>query len=208
MSYLNPLHPPVPSSIHSSYTTLANACSTHQPPFPQSMLPSHRRLPQTLSSKMTASRRSSPCPALTFDLYGAPSRGLGVPMCELLSRSGGALERMLVGASDVVGAQMSGSLGFRRVNLKILWPGYEHLDRTYPLDLYTSAGPLTRGQLAIQVAHAFARFTDELQGYPPAQHDAAWRFGNGGIIYNRLILSGLWNVCDDTWLAEVIVDFR
>jgi hypothetical protein len=114
MSYLNPLHPPVPSSIHSLYTTLAKACSTHQSPFSQSMLPSHRRLPQTLSSKMTASRRSSPCPAITFDLYGAPSRGLGVPMCEILSRSGGALERMLVGA------QMSGSLGFRRVNLKIL----------------------------------------------------------------------------------------
>jgi len=60
-----------------------------------------------------------PCPAITFDLYGAPSRGLGVPMCELVTRSGGALERMMVGASDGVGAQMSGS-GSRRVSLKIL----------------------------------------------------------------------------------------
>ncbi|OJA08740.1 hypothetical protein AZE42_08663 [Rhizopogon vesiculosus] len=88
MSYLNLLHPPVVSSVHSSYTTLA------------------------------------------------------------------------VGSSDVVSVQMSGSLGFRRVNLKILWPGYEHLDRTHPLDLYTPAGPLTRSQLAVQVAHAFARFID------------------------------------------------
>jgi len=120
MSYLNPLHPPLPNNIHSSYTALANACSTHQPPFSQSMLPSHRRLPQAPSSKMTMSRRSSPCPAITFDLYGAPSRGLGVPMCELLTRSGCALERMLIGASDGVGAQMGGSVGFRRINLKIL----------------------------------------------------------------------------------------
>ncbi|OJA12618.1 hypothetical protein AZE42_12255 [Rhizopogon vesiculosus] len=110
-----------------------------------------------LSSKMTASRRSSPYPAITPDLYGTPSRGLGVPI-------------------DVVGDQMTGSLGFRRVNLKILWPGYEHLDRIHPLDLYTPAGPFTRGQLAVQVAHAFARFMDELQGYPPAHHGATWRF--------------------------------
>ncbi|OAX38206.1 hypothetical protein K503DRAFT_818331 [Rhizopogon vinicolor AM-OR11-026] len=96
MSYLNPLHPPILSSIHSSYTTLANACSTHQPPFSQSMLPSHQCLPQTLSSKTTASRRSSPCPALTFDLYGAPSCGLGMPMCEFLSLSGGALGRLVL----------------------------------------------------------------------------------------------------------------
>lgn len=41
-------------------------------------------------------------------------------MCELLTRSGCALERMLVGASDGVGVQMGGSVGFRRVNFKIL----------------------------------------------------------------------------------------
>jgi len=117
MSYMNPLHAPVPINIHSTYTALANAFSTHQPPFSQSMPPSHRRLPQAPLSKMSTSRRSPPCPTVTFDLYGAPSRGLGVPMCELLGRSGGT---MLVGASEGVGAQMSGSLGFRRVNLKIL----------------------------------------------------------------------------------------
>ncbi|OJA08577.1 hypothetical protein AZE42_10574 [Rhizopogon vesiculosus] len=167
------------------------------------MLVPHTSLPSlSLWSKMIASCRSSPCAAITFDLCGAPSRGLSVPVCELLSRPEGALERMLVGSSDVVGAKMSGSLGFRR------WPGCEHLDRTHPLDLYIPAGPLTRGQLAVQVAHAFARFINELQGHPPAQHGAAWRFDNGGISYNRLILSGLWNVCDNTWLAEVIVDFR
>ncbi|KAG1857513.1 hypothetical protein F4604DRAFT_1659373 [Suillus subluteus] len=208
MSYMNPLHPPVPSNIRSSYTALAGACSAYQPPFAQSMPPTHRRLPQAPLSKVPTSRRSPPCPAVTFDLHGAPSHGLGVPMCELLARSGGALERMLVGANDGVGAQMSGPLGSRRVNLKILWPGYEHLDRSYPLDIHTPAGPLTRGQLAVQVAHAFARFIEELQGYPPAQHGASWRFGNGGIGFNRLMLSALWNVYDDVWLAEVIVDFR
>ncbi|OJA09460.1 hypothetical protein AZE42_10789, partial [Rhizopogon vesiculosus] len=90
------------------------------------------------------------------------------------------------------------------------WPEYEHLDWPHPLDLYTPAGLLTRSQLAVQVAYAFAQFIaqQEVQGYPPAQHGATCCFDNGGISYNRLILSGLWYVCDDTWLPEVIVDFR
>lgn len=120
MSYLNPLHPPVRGNVYSTYTTLANACPTHQPPFSHSLPPSYGRLPQAPLSKTSTSRRPCPGAAITFDLYGAPSRGLGVPMCELLARSGGALERMLVGSSDDVGAQMSGSLGCRTVNLKIL----------------------------------------------------------------------------------------
>ncbi|KAG2073354.1 hypothetical protein BDR04DRAFT_1010753 [Suillus decipiens] len=206
MSYMNPLHPPVPSNSHSSYTALAGACSTYQPPFTQAMPPTYKRLPQAPLSKVPTSRRSPPCPTITFDLYGAPSRGLGVPMCELLARSGGALERMLVSANDGVGAQMSGSLGFRTINLKILWPGYEHLDRSYPLEIHTPAGPLTRGQLAVQVARAFARFIEVC--YPPAHHGASWRFGNGGIGFNRLMLSAVWNIYDDVWLAEVIIDFR
>jgi hypothetical protein len=120
MSYMNPLHPPVPSNIHSSYTALAGACSAYQPPFAQAMPPGYRRLPQAPLSKVPTSRRSAPCSAVTFNFRGASPHGLGVPMWELLVRSGGALECMLVGANDGVGAQMSGSVGFRKVNLKIL----------------------------------------------------------------------------------------
>jgi hypothetical protein len=60
----------------------------------------------------------------------------------------------------------------------------------------------------ILVVLALTAFPQELQGYSPAQHGASWRFGNGGIGFNRLMLSALWNVYDDVWLAEVIIDFR
>lgn len=60
----------------------------------------------------------------------------------------------------------------------------------------------------VPVVFILTAFPQELQGYPPAQHGASWRFGNGGIGFNRLMLSALWNVYDDVWLAEVIVDFR
>lgn len=41
-------------------------------------------------------------------------------MRELVARSGGALERMIVDANEPVGYLMSGSLGIRKVFLRIM----------------------------------------------------------------------------------------
>lgn len=118
--YLNPLHAPVPSEFHSQYTALSHANPPLEPPFPTSLPPSYKRVPQTPLSKLPLPRRSCPRVPVTFELIGAPGRGLGVPMRELVVRSGGALERMIVDANESVGYLMSGSLGILQVSLRIM----------------------------------------------------------------------------------------
>ena len=112
--YLNPLHAPVPSEFHSKYTSLSHANPPLEPPFPTSFPSTYRRVPQTPPSP-----RSGSHVPIIFELIGAPSRGLGIPMRELVVRSGGALERMIVDASEPVGYLMSGPLGIRQVSLRI-----------------------------------------------------------------------------------------
>ncbi|KAF9226968.1 hypothetical protein BS17DRAFT_696849 [Gyrodon lividus] len=209
--YINPLHPPVPTAIHSQYTALAYANPPLQPPFPTSLPSSYKRVPQTAPSKfLAAARRSSPRIPITFDLIGAASCGLGVPMRELLVRSSGALERMLVDAKEPVGLLMAGLLGMRKVSFTIAWPGYEHMEWTHCLDLFTPSGPLTRGQLAVQIAHAFSEYVAKLACQTPAPNAVGWRLASGGvgISFERLVLIAFWNVGDDHWMAEVLVDFR
>lgn len=114
--YLNPLHAPVPSEFHSKYTSLCHANPPLEPPFPTSFPSTYKRVPQTPPSP----RRSGSHVPIIFELIGAPSRGLGIPMRELVVRSGSALERMIVDASEPVGYLMSGPLGIRRVSLRIM----------------------------------------------------------------------------------------
>lgn len=119
--YFNPLHAPVPSEFHSQYTALSHANPPLEPPFPTSLPPSYKRVPQTPPSKLLSlPRRSSPNVPVIFELIGAPTRGLGIPMRELVARSGGALERMIVDANEPVGYLMSGSLGIRKISLRIM----------------------------------------------------------------------------------------
>ncbi|KAG6329481.1 hypothetical protein ID866_9607 [Astraeus odoratus] len=137
-------------------------------------------------------------------------------MRELAVRSGGALERMLVGATDHIGVAMGKALGLQRVRLIIPWPGYEHLEWTAPINLFTSSGPLTRGQLAAHLALAFQSFIVKSSTHAPTSNVGSWRIAVGGgnlasttgISFERLVLFALWNVCDDVWMAEVFVDRR
>ncbi|KAH0840349.1 hypothetical protein J3R83DRAFT_1368 [Lanmaoa asiatica] len=200
--YLNPLHAPVPSEFHSQYTALSHANPPLKPPFPTSLPPSHKCVPQTPPSKLLSlPRRSSPHVPVIFELIGAPTRGLGIPMRELVVRSGGALERMIVDANEPVGYLMSGSLGIR----------YDHVDWAHSLDLFSSAGPVTRGQLAVQIASAFSTYVAQMAAQTPSPSAAGWRLGSnstGGIAFERLVLIAFWNVCDDHWMAEVYIDSR
>ncbi|EGO02317.1 hypothetical protein SERLA73DRAFT_104719 [Serpula lacrymans var. lacrymans S7.3] len=215
-NYINPLHPPIPSAAHSSYTALANACPQTlplQPPFGP-ILPTVRRLPQTPwtpHSKWNATMsRSKPSQPIMFDLFGARSMGLGVPMREMSTRSANAIEQMIVGARDNVAALMAGSGGTRKIRFRIMWPGYEHLDFNRTIELCTQNGPITRGQIVSQISSMFARFLERLPSEAPGPHGQEWRTGppGRGISYDRLILVALWNVFEDTWMAEVLVDVR
>ncbi|KAG6327771.1 hypothetical protein ID866_11317 [Astraeus odoratus] len=120
-NFFSLLHQPVPASIQSQHSNLTDACPTVSPPFPTHLPhPSFVRLPQTPPPKLLSTPpRAFPAAPVTFDLIGAPTRGLGVPMRELAVRSGGALERMLVGATDHVGAGMGKALGLQRIRFVI-----------------------------------------------------------------------------------------
>ncbi|KAF8555566.1 hypothetical protein OG21DRAFT_1410728 [Imleria badia] len=208
--YFNPLHAPVPSEFHSKYTTLCHANPPLEPPFPTSFPPTFKRVPQT-PPLLSSPRRSGSHVPIIFELIGAPSRGLGIPMRELVVRSGGALERMIVDASEPVGYLMSGPLGIRQVSLRILWPGYDHVYSSHSLELFSSGGPVTRGQLAVQIAFAFSDYVVKMTAHTPAPSASSWRLGSrstGGIAFERLVLIALWNACDDHWMAEVFIDSR
>jgi len=92
--------------------------------------------------------------------------------------------------------------------LRIMWPGYDHVDWSHSLDLYSSAGPVTRGQLAVQIAFAFSTYVVQMEAQTPSRSAASWRLGSGGMTFERLVLTALWNICDDHWMAEVYVDCR
>ncbi|KAI6043699.1 hypothetical protein EDC04DRAFT_637536 [Pisolithus marmoratus] len=205
-----PLHQPVPPSFQSQQSALSDACPTLSPPFQTNLpYPSFVRLPQSPSQKIIAAQpRAFPATPILFKLIGAPSRGTGVPMRELVIRSGCALERMLVGASEHVGATMGKALRLVRVRLAIPWPGYEHVEWVSPIELFTSSGPLTRGQLAVDIANAYHSFVMKSSTYTPSSLAYEWRTSTGGISFDRLILLACWNVHDDVWMAEVFVDRR
>ena len=107
---INPLHPPVQSSQHSSYSTLSNAligCHASS---------SRRRLPQpayTPASKWrnTTGRAAQLYPSITFDYAGRSNQG--VRMRDLIARD---CSRVIVGGIDNVFAHC----GLKRINFRIL----------------------------------------------------------------------------------------
>ncbi|KAL1937773.1 hypothetical protein VTO73DRAFT_12926 [Trametes versicolor] len=52
------------------------------------------------------------------------------------------------------------NLGQNSVNLVIYWPGYGHVQNTFPLEICVNNRPVTRAYLAQQVAKAYERFFD------------------------------------------------
>ncbi|KAI6114760.1 hypothetical protein EDD16DRAFT_1703830 [Pisolithus croceorrhizus] len=209
-NFFNPLHQPVPPTFQSQHSALSDACPTLSPPFQTNLPhPSFVRLPQSPPQKITAAQpRALPAAPISFELIGAPSRGTGVPMRELVVRSGCVLERMLVGAAEHVGATMGKALRVVRIRLVIPWPGYEHVEWISSIELFTSTGPLTRGQLAVDIANAYHSFIMKSSTYPPSPLAYDWRTSTGGISFDKLILLACWNLQDDVWMAEVFVDCR
>jgi hypothetical protein len=123
--------------------------------------------------------------------------GQGVPVHELCARSTHALAQMIAGANDVVVAQP-------RLVLCICWPGYSHIDWACPIDLYPNIVPLTRAQLGAAIAQNISQFVGKAQSV--ATKNAQWQLGRGGITFDSLVLVGLFNICDDVWVADVAVD--
>ncbi|KII94531.1 hypothetical protein PLICRDRAFT_97522 [Plicaturopsis crispa FD-325 SS-3] len=195
MSYENPLHPPVPVNKFSPFTSINASLLT----------PTRQRVPQPQYApaskwKATICRAPEQRP-VTFDIAGYPA-GYGVPLRELCTRGPVGMASMIAGASEPVLAHY----GLKKIKLRILWPGYPHVDFERTIDIYTPSGPITRVQLASAIAMNYARWVDKTQYEAINPQYAQWRVGGGALGVDRLILISLWNVFDDSWQAEIALD--
>ncbi|KAG6806392.1 hypothetical protein H0H93_003081, partial [Arthromyces matolae] len=93
--------------------------------------------------------------AIQFDHIGY--NGQGIQMRELSARSICALRSMLHGANDPVLAHIGGR---QRITLRILWPGYEHVEWIDQIELDYRGSPITRAHLGAVIAENFARFVE------------------------------------------------
>ena len=90
MSYVNPLHPPVPSSSRSHFSSLGGAVPHPSPE-------TRRRLPQPLCKSNGTTPLQNP---VSFDYLGFSGRGHGVPMQDLAARGAQALAQMMDRAEE------------------------------------------------------------------------------------------------------------
>ncbi|KAF8998855.1 hypothetical protein BDQ17DRAFT_1247341 [Cyathus striatus] len=200
MAYVNPLHTPVRPGQHSPFSSLSTAVA-HNAQFTSSR---RRRVPQKSYTSVVSKwgsatgRVAALHNPIAFDYIGFSKQG--VPMCELAGRSMTAISQMVVGANDMVLAA-----GMQRINFRIIWPGYEHVDWARSVEVATS-GLMNRGQLGAAIAMNFARFIDVPRTEKASSGD--WYVGPTGIRFDQLVLVGLYNVVDDVWQADVAVDFR
>ncbi|KAG6811307.1 hypothetical protein H0H92_008064 [Tricholoma furcatifolium] len=137
---------------------------------------------------------------IPFKHSGSASQGIQMQVLSLPAT-------MMQGASDPVLAHT----GRDHITLRIIWPGYEHVNGVYRLEVNPGGRPITRGQLAIKVAENFAGFVKKCRSNPvdsPPPEVAKWDPTLSGIRYEHLVLVALENVCDGVWQAHVAVDLR
>ncbi|EAU82643.2 hypothetical protein CC1G_07925 [Coprinopsis cinerea okayama7 len=200
MAHVNPLHIPVTSAQYSSYSSLSGALITASHKFES---PFRRWLPQKPYVPPSKWRQATATdyrhlPAISFDYIGFSKQG--VPMRELSARSISALGQMLAGANEPVFA----STGLKSVTLRIMWPGYTHLDFYRVINVVTGSGHITRAQLAALIAQNFARFHARNE-----RPDAVeYAISPAGIQFEHLVLVGFHNTFEDVWQADVAIDRR
>ncbi|KAG5636500.1 hypothetical protein H0H81_007810 [Sphagnurus paluster] len=148
--------------------------------------------------KLATGRSTQLHGAIAFDYVGYSKQG--VPMRELCTRSTTALASMITRANEQVLAHTSIS----RIALRILWPGYEQLESTRTIEI-SAQGPITRAQLGAIVSQNFARFLERARSEQATPAD--WYFSPNGIRFKHLILLSLKNVFENTWQADVAIDF-
>ncbi|CAA7259433.1 unnamed protein product [Cyclocybe aegerita] len=205
MAHINPLHAPIYPIQHSGYSSLSGAMPAQAP------LPSGRkRLPQepyTPASKWhNSTGRSNPVEAaIYFDYKGYKRQG--VSMRELSARSVPGLFAMLEGGSDTVLAHTGLSrITFRiKAGLFLVFLGYESANWARSIEINTG-GPITRAGLAQAVAQNFARFIEMCRGAKSSSPQ--WSIAPNNIRYEHLYLVSLFNVFEDSWQADVVVDLR
>ncbi|KAG0698283.1 hypothetical protein DFH29DRAFT_941829 [Suillus ampliporus] len=86
----------------------------------------------------------------------------------------------------------------------IAWPGYNTVE--YPIEIGTIAAPITRAQLARQIAYAFSMFVNSCNdgNFTRTQSSHLWKVGGrDGIMFHQMHLSEFWNIEGNAWCASI-----
>ncbi|KXN90319.1 hypothetical protein AN958_04352 [Leucoagaricus sp. SymC.cos] len=185
--YHTAIHSPVFPSQVSGYSSLSGALS----PNSQFANPRRYRIPQC-AAKAAGAPVAQP---VSFDYIGYAHQGVSI--ADFHVRSANALSQMIAGGNDLVLAQT----GVREINLRILWPGYEHLNWSFSTPASSS---ITRIQLGASIAMHFWRFIEKATS--SSTTCPQWKVGNSGIEFEKIILVGLYDLGGGVWQADVAVD--
>ncbi|KAJ7622573.1 hypothetical protein DFH06DRAFT_1105121 [Mycena polygramma] len=163
--------------------------------------PTRRRVPlqpytPTQGWKVAMARTHEIHHPVSFDYPGQARQG--VSMRELRLKG---MSVPLHGANDPVLAHT----GLQRVILRIIWPGYGHVEwcRTVPV-VAPNGAPITRLALGVQIANNFARFIEKCQSETPSSRDLM--FAANCVRFEHLFLLSLQNTFEDVWQADVALD--
>lgn len=87
----------------------------------------------------------------------------------------------------------------------IAWPGYDTVE--YPIDIGTNEVPITRADLARQIAyHFFGFFIQCDNGHLTQRSHLQWKVGGrDGYSFHQIHLSTFWNIEGTSWGASVRV---
>ncbi|TCD65708.1 hypothetical protein EIP91_002284 [Steccherinum ochraceum] len=183
----------------SGYSSLSGAI----PPIfqaPRPTLPANRvLLPQptwtpTGFAKVDCAQRSNQ--HIAFDMLGAPV-GFGCSVMDIAAR--GNLSNWIQKADDPLG------LACDKIQIRIVWPGYEHLD--FQRGLAITPG-MNRGQLALQVAKIVMTYVGKLSMETPNAAGAKWRVCPGNVGIEHVYLASIFCVHANTFQVVLHLQFR
>ncbi|KAF9442250.1 hypothetical protein P691DRAFT_848998 [Macrolepiota fuliginosa MF-IS2] len=191
--YHNPIHAPIFPSQISSYSSLSGALA---PPPSQFASSRRRRVPQNVCK----TNNSSICGPIGFDYIG--QAGQGVSLADFSARSQNAISQMVAGAND----QVLAGTGTSKINLRIMWTGYEHLSFVQSMP---ASPAMSRGQLGASIAMQFW-----LQAEKSSTTNPQWQISQRTmqisqrtIPFEKIFLVALYSIGDGIWQADVAVDF-
>ncbi|KAF9450690.1 hypothetical protein P691DRAFT_664746 [Macrolepiota fuliginosa MF-IS2] len=187
--YHNPIHAPIFPSQISSYSSLSGALA---PPPSQFASSRRRRVPQNVCKT-----NSGPiCGPIGFDYIG--QGGQGVSLADFSARSQNAISQMVAGAND----QVLAGTGTSKINLRIMWTGYEHLSFVQSMP---ASPAMSRGQLGASIAMQFWSFVGQAE--KSSTTNPQWQISQRTIPFEKIFLVALYSIGDGIWQADVAVDF-
>lgn len=126
---------------------------------------------------------------------------LSIPLEECL-QSGGGLH--LKDAQEIMFPTVDRTQ-VQTFKLIIAWPGYDTLE--YPIDIGTNEVPITRADLARQIAyHFFGFFSQCDNGRFTQRSHFEWKVGGqDGYSFHQIYLSTFWNIEGTSWSASIRV---